>query len=65
MIDSIWVIQTRAKRINIKSKGSLDKSKMLMRLVLSSSSERMLELHLNIGELTKTLGHATHSTEEA
>ena len=59
MIDEIRENQRRAEGI-AKSSGSKDKSEMLVRLVLSSSLERMLDYIMNIAELTINLSHAEH-----
>jgi phosphate uptake regulator len=64
LIDRIREVQKHAEGI-AKSSGSKDKSEMLVRLVLASSLERMLDYIMNIGELTINLSHATHSTEKA
>jgi hypothetical protein len=37
---------------------------MVVRLVLASSLERMLDYIMNIGELTINLSHSTHSIEK-
>jgi phosphate uptake regulator len=63
LIDRIREVQKHAEGI-AKSSGSKDKSEMLVRLVLASSLERMLDYIMNIGELTINLSHATHSTEK-
>ncbi len=49
------------KRIQLvaNSSDSRDKSEMLVRLVVASSIERMLDYIMNIGELTINLRHAT------
>jgi phosphate uptake regulator len=60
MIDEIRENQRRAEGI-AKSSGSKDKSEMLVRLVLSSSLERMLDYIMNIAELTINLSHAEHA----
>jgi phosphate uptake regulator len=59
MINEIRENQRRAEGI-AKSSGSKDKSEMLVRLVLSSSLERMLDYIMNIAELTINLSHAEH-----
>ena len=59
MIDEIRENQRRAEGI-AKSSGSKDKSEMLVRLVLSSSLERMLDYIMNIAELTINLCHAEY-----
>ena len=59
LIDEIRETQRRAEGI-AKSSGSKDKSEMLVRLVLSSSLERMLDYIMNIAELTINLSHAEH-----
>jgi phosphate uptake regulator len=59
LIDGIRETQRRAEGI-AKSSGVKDKSEMLMRLVLSSSLERMLDYIMNIAELTINLSHAEH-----
>ena len=64
LIDRIREIQKHAGRI-ANSSGSKDKSEMVVRLVLASSLERMLDYIMNIGELTINLSHATHSAEKA
>ena len=64
LIDRIREIQKRAEGIT-ESTGSLDKSEMLVRLVLASSLERMLDYIMNIGELTINLSHATRPAEKA
>ena len=58
LIDRIREIQKRAEGIT-ESTGTLDKSEMLVRLVLASSLERMFDYIMNIGELTINLSHAT------
>ncbi len=64
LIDRIREIQRHTVGI-AKSSDSKDKSEMLVRLVLASSLERMLDYIMNIGELTINLSHTTHSTEKA
>ena len=59
LIDEIRETQRRAEGI-AKSSGDKDKSEMLVRLVLSSSLERMLDYIMNIAELTINLSHAEH-----
>jgi phosphate uptake regulator len=59
LIDGIRETQRRAEGI-AKSSGVKDKSEMLVRLVLSSSLERMLDYIMNIAELTINLSHAEH-----
>ena len=59
LIDEIRETQRRAEGI-AKSSGVKDKSEMLVRLVLSSSLERMLDYIMNIAELTINLSHAEH-----
>ena len=59
MIDGIKEIKKRAEGIAQYS-SSNDKSEMLVRLVLSSSLERMLDYIMNIAELTINLSHAEH-----
>jgi len=39
-----------------------DKSEMMIRLIVASSIERMLDYIMNIGELTINLGHAMGET---
>lgn len=63
MIDRISEIQKRVEGIT-ESTGSQDKSEMLVRLVLASSLERMLDYIMNIGELTINLSHATRPAEK-
>jgi phosphate uptake regulator len=60
LIDGIRETQRRAEGI-ANSSGNKDKSEMLVRLVLSSSLERMLDYIMNIAELTINLSHAEHS----
>jgi phosphate uptake regulator len=64
LIDRVRDIQRHAVGI-AKSSSSKDKSEMLVRLVLASSLERMLDYIMNISELTINLSHSTHSTENA
>jgi phosphate uptake regulator len=64
LIDRIRDIQSHAGLI-AKSSGNKDESEMLVRLVLASSLERMLDYIKNISELTINLSHATHSIEKA
>jgi phosphate uptake regulator len=64
LIDRIKEIQKHAEGI-ANSSDSKDKSEMVVRLVLASSLERMLDYIMNIGELTINLCHSTHSTEKA
>jgi phosphate uptake regulator len=64
LIDKIREIQSHAVGI-AKSSGSREKSEMLVRLVLASSLERMLDYIKNISELTINLSHATQSIEVA
>jgi len=64
LIDRIREIQMHASGI-AKSPGSKDRSEMLVRLVLASSLERMLDYIMNIGELTINLSHATSSMQKA
>jgi phosphate uptake regulator len=64
LIDKIRMIQERAEGIT-KFSGSLDKSDMMVRLVLAGSLDRMLDYIMNIGELTINLSHATHNSEKA
>jgi len=64
MIDRISEIQKRVEGIT-ESAGSQDKSEMLVRLVLASSLERMLDYIMNIGELTINLSHAIRPAEKA
>jgi phosphate uptake regulator len=59
LIDGIRETQRRAEGI-AKLSGSKDKSEMFVRLVLSSSLERMLDYIMNIAELTINLSHAEH-----
>ena len=63
LIDRIREIQRHTG--GIAKSGSKDKSEMVVRLVLASSLERMLDYIMNIGELAINLSHATHSTEKA
>lgn len=63
MIDRITLIQKRVEGIT-EYAGSHDKSEMLVRLVLASSLERMLDYIMNIGELTINLGHAIRPAEK-
>ena len=62
LIDEIREIQKHAGRI-ANSSNSKDKSEMVVRLVLASSLERMLDYIMNIGELTINLSHAAHSAD--
>ena len=64
LIDRIREIQMHAGGI-AKSPGSKDRSEMLVRLILASSLERMLDYIMNIGELTINLSHATSSMQKA
>jgi len=64
LIDRIREIQSHTVWI-AKSYDSKDKSEMLVRLVLASSLERMLDYIMNISELTINLSHAANSTEKA
>jgi phosphate uptake regulator len=64
LIDRIREIQMHASGI-AKSPGSKDRSEMLVRLVLASSLERMLDYIMNIGELTINLSHAISSMQKA
>jgi phosphate uptake regulator len=64
LIDRIRLVQERADGI-AKSSATKDRSEMLVRLVLSSSLERMLDYIMNISELTINLSHATHPAEKA
>jgi phosphate uptake regulator len=58
LIDKTREIQQRVQLI-ANSLGAKDKSEMLVRLVVASSIERMLDYIMNIGELTINLRHAT------
>jgi phosphate uptake regulator len=64
LIDRIREIQKRAEGIT-ESTGTLEKSEMLVRLVLASSLERMFDYIMNIGELTINLSHANRPAEKA
>ena len=64
LIDRIREIQMNAGGI-AKSPGSKDRSEMLVRLILASSLERMLDYIMNIGELTINLSHTTSSMQKA
>ena len=64
LIDRTRELQKHAASI-ANSSGSKDKSEMLVRLVLASSLERMLDYIMNIGELTINLSHAYNPTEKA
>jgi phosphate uptake regulator len=64
LIDRIRDIQMRAKGI-AESSGTTDKSEMLVRLVLASSLERMLDYIMNIAELTINLSHAAEHPEKS
>lgn len=63
MIDSIREIQKNVERITI-APDNLDKTEMMMRLVLAASLERMFDYIMNIGELTINLSHATRQAEK-
>lgn len=58
LIDKTREIQKRVQLI-ANSSGAKDQSEMLVRLVVASSIERMLDYIMNIGELTINLRHAT------
>jgi len=64
LIDRIREIQKHAEGI-ANSRDHKEKSEMVVRLVLASSLERMLDYIMNIGELTINLSHSTQSTEKA
>lgn len=57
LIDKTREIQKRVQLI-ANSSGAKDQSEMLVRLVVASSIERMLDYIMNIGELTINLRHA-------
>ncbi len=57
LIDKTREIQKRVQLI-ANSSGVKDQSEMLVRLVVASSIERMLDYIMNIGELTINLRHA-------
>ncbi len=57
LIDKTREIQKRIQWI-ANSSGAKDQSEMLVRLVVASSIERMLDYIMNIGELTINLRHA-------
>jgi phosphate uptake regulator len=57
LIDKTREIQQRVQLI-ANSLGAKDKPEMLIRLVVASSIERMLDYIMNIGELTINLRHA-------
>jgi hypothetical protein len=59
LIDKIKEIRERADAI-AKSTATREKPEMLVRLVLASSLERMLDYIMNIGELTINLSHSTN-----
>ncbi len=63
LIDKISEIQRRAQGI-AKSSIAKDKSEMLVRLVIASSLERMLDYIMNIGELTINLSQATNHSDK-
>lgn len=58
LIDKTREIQKHVQLI-ANSSGAKDQSEMLIRLVVASSIERMLDYIMNIGELTINLRHAT------
>lgn len=58
LIDKTREIQRHVQLI-ANSSGANDQSEMLVRLVVASSIERMLDYIMNIGELTINLRHAT------
>jgi len=62
LIDRIGDIKKSTGGI-ARSPGSNDKSELLVRLILASSLERMLDYIRNISELTINLSHATRSEE--
>ncbi|HOV82747.1 MAG TPA: PhoU domain-containing protein [Methanothrix sp.] len=62
LIDRIGDIKKSTGGI-ARSSDSNDKSELLVRLILASSLERMLDYIRNIGELTINLSHATRSEE--
>lgn len=64
LIDKTREIQKRAQSI-ANSSGEKDQSEMLLRLVVASSLERMLDYIMNIGELTINLRHATFDQEKS
>jgi hypothetical protein len=62
LIDRIREIRKHAGEI-AKSSESIERSELLVRLVLASSLERMLDYIMNISELTINLSHASHTGE--
>jgi phosphate uptake regulator len=64
LIDKTREIQNRAKWM-ANSSDAKDRSELLVRLVLASSLERMLDYIMNIGELAINLSHAIRSPDEA
>jgi phosphate uptake regulator len=64
LIDRIREIQMDAQKI-ANSTEYKEKSEMVVRLILASSLERMLDYIMNIGELTINLSHSAHSTEKS
>jgi phosphate uptake regulator len=63
LIDKISEMQRRAQGI-AKSSITKDSSEMLVRLVIASSLERMLDYIMNIGELTINLSQATNHSDK-
>jgi phosphate uptake regulator len=63
LIENTREIQQRAQTIAKSSTG--DKPEMLLRLVVASSVERMLDYIMNIGELTINLRHAMFDLDKS
>lgn len=64
LIDKTREIQNRAKWM-ANSSDAKDRSELLVRLVLASSLERMLDYIMNIGELAINLSHAIRGPDKA
>jgi phosphate uptake regulator len=63
LIDRIREIQKQVERI-AKSGDYKEEPEMVVRLILASSLERMLDYIMNIAELTINLSHSTHPAEK-
>lgn len=63
LIDKTREIQNRAKWM-ANSSDAKDRSELLVRLVLASSLERMLDYIMNIGELAINLSHAIRGSDK-
>ncbi|MDD4652891.1 MAG: PhoU domain-containing protein [Methanothrix sp.] len=64
LIDRIREIQKQVERI-AKSGDYKEEPEMVVRLILASSLERMLDYIMNIAELTINLSHSTHPAEKS